>query len=78
MERKGCELIIHDHDPNFWVTIVGWVDVPDSERGNLRRRRAVDTSSWQQNRENSTFYVGNDFIRTLLLTTVVVVMKLAL
>ena len=44
MERKGCELIIHDHDPDFWVTKVGWVDVLDSEGGNLRRRRAVDTS----------------------------------
>ena len=28
MERKGCELIIHDHDCDLRVTMVGWVDVP--------------------------------------------------
>ena len=27
MERKGCELIIHDHDRDPWATMVGWVDV---------------------------------------------------
>ena len=27
------------------VTMVGWADVPDSDRGDLRRRRAVDISS---------------------------------
>ena len=27
------------------VTMVGWADVPDSERGDFRRRRAVDISS---------------------------------
>ena len=28
------------------VTMVGWADVPDSDRGDFRRRRAVDISSW--------------------------------
>ena len=27
------------------VTMVGWADVPDSDRGDFRRRRAVDISS---------------------------------
>ena len=30
MERKGCESIIHDHDCDLWVIMVGWVDVPYS------------------------------------------------
>ena len=30
--QKGCESIIHDHNCDLWVTIVGGVDVPDSER----------------------------------------------
>ena len=47
MERKGYELIIHDHEcSDLWVTMVGWVDVLDSYRGDFRRRRAVDISSW--------------------------------
>ena len=29
-----------------YVTIVRWADVPDSDRGDFRRRRAVDISSW--------------------------------
>ena len=32
MERKGYELIIYYHDHDLWVTMVGWVDVLDSER----------------------------------------------
>ena len=28
------------------VTMVGWMDVPDSDRGDFRRRRAVDISSY--------------------------------
>ena len=44
-ERKDCESIIHDHDCDLWVTMVGWVDVPCSDWGELRRRRAVDISS---------------------------------
>ena len=30
--QKVCESIIHDHDCDLWVTILGRVDVPDSER----------------------------------------------
>ena len=44
-ERKGCESIIHDHDCDLWVTMVGWVDVPFDDWGDFRRRRAVDISS---------------------------------
>ena len=44
MERKGCESPIYDHGRNLWVTVVGWVDVPDSDRDDFRRRRAVDIS----------------------------------
>ena len=44
-EWKGCESIIHDHDCDLWVTMVGWVDVPYSDWGDFRRRRAVDISS---------------------------------
>ena len=47
MERKGCESIIHDHDRQLWVTmLVGWVDVPYSDWGDFKRRRAVDISSF--------------------------------
>ena len=28
------------------VTMVGWADVPDSDRGDFRRQRAVDISSF--------------------------------
>ena len=45
MERKGSELIIHDHDRDLSVTLVGLVDVPYSDWGDFRRRRAVDISS---------------------------------
>ena len=44
MKRKGCELIIHDHDRDLWINVVGWVEVPDSDCGDFRRRRAVDIS----------------------------------
>ena len=46
MEWKGCELIIHDHDCDLCLTLVGWVDVPYSDWSDLRRRRAVDISSF--------------------------------
>ena len=40
MERKGCELIIHDHDCDY-----GGVDrSPHSDWGDFRRRCAVDIS----------------------------------
>ena len=45
MERNGCESIVHDHDRDLWVAMVGWVDVPCSDWGDFRRRRAVDISS---------------------------------
>ena len=48
MERKGCESIIHGQDCDLWVTMVGWVDVPYSDCGDFRRRRAVDIPSWFQ------------------------------
>ena len=38
IKRKRCELIVHDID--FFVTMVGWVDVPDNGRGDFKRRRA--------------------------------------
>ena len=43
MERKGCESIIHDCD--LWVTMVGWVDVPYSDWGDIRHR-AINISSY--------------------------------
>ena len=43
MARKGCELVIHDHD--LWVTMMVWVDVSDIDQGDFRRRRAIDISS---------------------------------
>ena len=30
MEGKGCESTFHDYDCDLWITMVGWVDVPDS------------------------------------------------
>ena len=45
MKRKWCELIIHDHDHDLWETMVGWVDVQNSDPGDFRCRRAVDISS---------------------------------
>ena len=45
MEQKGYESSIHDHDIEFCVTMVGWFDVPDGDRGDFRRLRAVDISS---------------------------------
>ena len=32
-------------DRDVWVTMVGWVDVPDNDRGDFRRRCAVDIST---------------------------------
>ena len=46
MDWKGCESIIHDHDCDLWVTMVGWVDVPYGDWGDFKRRRAVDISSF--------------------------------
>ena len=46
MEPNWCELSIHNHNIDFIVTMVGSMDAPDSDRGDFRRRRAVDTSSY--------------------------------
>ena len=37
-----------DQDQGLWLTItmVGWVDVPDSDRGDFRHWSAVDISSF--------------------------------
>ena len=45
MERKESESSIHDYMILTSVTMVGWADVPDSDRGDFGRRRAVDISS---------------------------------
>ena len=46
MERKGCELIIHDRDSALLVTMVGWVDVPDSDWSDFWLRGAINISSF--------------------------------
>ena len=49
MERKGCESIIHDHDCDLWVAMVGWVDARDNNFennwGDFRCWHAVDIST---------------------------------
>ena len=45
MIQKRCESSIHDYDIGLCVTMVVWLYVPDSERGDFRRRRSVDISS---------------------------------
>ena len=44
MVQKGLESSIHDNDIDLCLTMVGWVDVPDSERDDFRRWHAVDIS----------------------------------
>ena len=46
MVWKGCELSIHYHDIDLFVTMVGCVDVPDSDRGDFRCPIAIDITSW--------------------------------
>ena len=46
MERKGCESIIHDHDSDLWVTMVGWVALLDSDWGDFKGWRAIEISSY--------------------------------
>ena len=41
MEREGCESFNNNHDIRICVTMVGLVDVPDSNRSDFRRWRAV-------------------------------------
>ena len=53
-QEWGSRLTTNEKDVNHpfmtilltCVTMVGWADVPDSDRGNFRSRRAVDTSSF--------------------------------
>ena len=44
VEQKRCESIIHGHDRELWLIMMGWVDVPDKDWGDFRGRRAVDIS----------------------------------
>ena len=53
-EQKGCEWIIHDHDCDLWVAMVGWVDAPFSDWGDFRRRHAIDISSFFSDSFRST------------------------
>ena len=48
MEGKVCESTFHDHDHDFCIIMVGWVNTLDSDWCDLRRRHAVDISSFQQ------------------------------
>ena len=41
----GCGSSIHDHDIDFFVTMVGRVDVPDTDQGHFRPWRVIDISS---------------------------------
>ena len=46
-ERDVSWSIIHDHyGCDLWVTMVVWVDVLDSDQGDFRHQRAVNTSSY--------------------------------
>ena len=44
MEWKGYESSIHDDDTDFCVTMVAWVDIPDSDQGDFSRRPAIHIS----------------------------------
>ena len=52
-QEWGCRLTMNEKDVSHpfmttiltCVTMVGWADVPDSDRGDFRRQRAVDISS---------------------------------
>ena len=39
------------------VTMVGWADVPDSDRGDFRRRRAIDISSYMNGSYMCLIYI---------------------
>ena len=43
IEQKG---VIHDNDHDILVTKMRWKDLPDSNRGDLRCWRAIDSSSY--------------------------------
>ena len=44
--QRGLELVIHDHDCDHLVTKVRFKDIPDSDQGDFRCQRAVDSSSF--------------------------------
>ena len=46
IEQDECESVIHDHDCDFLVTKVRGKDIPDSDLGDFRCRRDVDSSSY--------------------------------
>ena len=46
-ERDVSRSFMTIHDCDLWVTMVGWVDVPYSDWGDFKRRRAIDISSFQ-------------------------------
>ena len=56
-QELGSQLTMSEKDASHpfmtmiltYVTMVGWADVPDSDRGDFRRRCAVDISSLIQN-----------------------------
>ena len=50
------------------VTMVGWADVPDSDRGKFRRRRAVDISSFLVICCRSTHCLRSYFVATRALS----------
>ena len=47
IEQRGWEEVIHDHDFDHLVIKVTWKDLPHSDRGDFRCRRAVGSSSMQ-------------------------------
>ena len=72
MLRKGCESSIHGHDIDLCVTMVGWVVVSDSDRGDFRRWCGVDISSYQWANQDLSIIIFrankqlNNFITKLL------------
>ena len=65
MVPKWCVATIHDHGIDLFVTMVGWVDVPDSDKGDFKRRCAVDipsfTQDWTSN-QISPSYLPKEFM----------------
>ena len=57
MERRKCNTIIHDHNADICVTILGCVDVWESDRGDFRRRHVFDISSFLCNKQNIGLHV---------------------
>ena len=52
----------HDLDLGTSVTMVGWADVPDSDRGDFQRRLAVDTSSYDLLQSSYNIWSYKDFL----------------